>query len=162
MEDTKTTSLCHICYRHCVAERVTMPDGVYLKKTCVEHGESTHLLETDINFYNQLEYDKSGYSIPQGVMIEVTDKCNLNCPHCYHGPDNKTIDKPIEQILWQIENRFDASAGAVILAGAEPTVRKDLPELVERTKVLLKELNRPEDVCIIGLISQHLTKNWQF
>ena len=49
MEDTKTTSLCHICYRHCVAERVTMPDGVYLKKTCVEHGESTHLLETDIN-----------------------------------------------------------------------------------------------------------------
>ena len=57
MEDTKTTSLCHICYRHCVAERVTMPDGVYLKKTCVEHGESTHLLETDINFYNQLEYD---------------------------------------------------------------------------------------------------------
>ena len=110
MEDTKTTSLCHICYRHCVAERVTMPDGVYLKKTCVEHGESTHLLETDINFYNQLEYDKSGYSIPQGIMIEVTDKCNLNCPHCYHGPDNKTIDKPIEQILWQIENRFDASA----------------------------------------------------
>ena len=84
MQDTKTTSLCHICYRHCVAERVTMPDGVYLKKTCVDHGESTHLLETDINFYNQLEYDKSGYSIPQGVMIEVTDKCNLNCPHCYH------------------------------------------------------------------------------
>ena len=70
MEDTKTTSLCHICYRHCVAERVTMPDGVYLKKTCVEHGESTHLLETDINFYNQFIfkfnlllyiYDPKGY-----------------------------------------------------------------------------------------------------
>ena len=84
MQDTKTISLCHICYRHCEAERITTADGVYLNKTCVEHGSSSHLIETDINFYNSLDYDKSGYSIPQGVMIEVTDKCNLNCPHCYH------------------------------------------------------------------------------
>ena len=160
MEDTKTTSLCHICYRHCVAERITTDKGVFLNKTCEEHGTSTYLIESDIDFYNKLEYDKSGYSIPQGVMIEVTDKCNLNCPHCYHGPDNKTVDKPIEQILWQIENRFDASAGAVILAGAEPTVRKDLPELISRTKVLLKELKRPEDVCILTNGVKLADRNW--
>ena len=149
MQDTKTTSLCHICYRHCEAERVTKSDGVYLVKTCPEHGTSSYLVEQNIEFYNSLQYDKSGYSIPQGIMIEVTDKCNLNCPHCYHQPDNKTQDKPIEQILYQIEHRFNADAGAVILAGAEPTVRKDLPELIVQIKQLLKRLGRPEDVCIL-------------
>ena len=64
MQDTKTISLCHICYRHCEAERITTADGVYLNKTCVEHGSSSHLIETDINFYNSLDYDKAGYSIP--------------------------------------------------------------------------------------------------
>ena len=54
MQDTKTISLCHICYRHCEAERITTADGVYLNKTCVEHGSSSHLIETDINIYNSL------------------------------------------------------------------------------------------------------------
>jgi molybdenum cofactor biosynthesis enzyme MoaA len=149
MKDTKTISLCHECYRHCEAERITKSDGVYLIKTCPEHGTTSHLVEHDVDFYNQLHYDIAGYSIPQGIMIEVTDKCNLNCPHCYHKPDNKTVDKPINQILWQIENRVDPEAGAVILAGAEPTVRKDLPELILQIKSLLKKLKRPEDVCIL-------------
>jgi len=149
MQDTKTTSLCEICYRHCEAERITKSDGVHLIKHCPEHGTSDYLVEVDVDFYNNLMYDKTGYSIPQGIMIEVTDKCNLNCPHCYHKPDNKTQDKPIEQILWQIEHRFNPNAGAVILAGAEPTVRKDLPELIVQIKKLLKKLGRPEDVCIL-------------
>jgi molybdenum cofactor biosynthesis enzyme MoaA len=149
MQDTKTISLCHICYRHCEAERVTKSDGVYLIKQCPEHGVAKYLVEHDVEFYQSLMYDKSGYSIPQGIMVEVTDKCNLNCPHCYHKPDNKTQDKPIEQILYQIEHRFSAEAGAVILAGAEPTVRKDLPELIRQIKQLLKRLGRPEDVCIL-------------
>jgi hypothetical protein len=149
MEDTKTTSLCEICYRHCKAVRETRDSGVYLTKTCVEHGIKTIMVERDVKFYKELQYDVSGYSIPQGIMIEVTDKCNLNCPHCYHKPDNKQTDKPIEQILNQIEHKFHPAAGAVILAGAEPTVRKDLPELISQTKSLLKRLGRPEDVCIL-------------
>ena len=68
MEDTKTTSLCEICYRHCVAERVTKAEGVFLNKTCPVHGDSSYLIETDINFYKELTYDKAGYSIPQGTL----------------------------------------------------------------------------------------------
>jgi len=149
MEDIKTTSLCEICYRHVPAVRETRDSGVYLYKTCPEHGSQCIEIERDINFYQQLHYDTMGYSIPQGIMVEVTDKCNLNCPHCYHKPDNKHSDKPIDQILQQIETKFDANAGAVILAGAEPTVRKDLPELVRSIKKLLHELQRPTDVCIL-------------
>jgi molybdenum cofactor biosynthesis enzyme MoaA len=149
MEDIKTTSLCDICYRHCEAVRETRDSGVYLTKTCAEHGTQNIRIERDVEFYKQLHYDVSGYTIPHGIMVEVTDRCNLNCPHCYHKPDNKQADRPIEQILDQIEHRFHAESGAVILAGAEPTVRKDLPELIRQIKALLKRLNRPEDVCIL-------------
>jgi uncharacterized Fe-S cluster-containing radical SAM superfamily protein len=149
MEDTKTISLCDHCYRHCAAERVTRADGVYLVKTCEEHGEMQHMVERNIEFYQQLYYDVSGYSIPHGTMVEVTDRCNLNCPHCYHKPDNKLQDRSIESICKQIAEKFDAESGAVILAGAEPTVRKDLPKLIIQIKSLLKKLNRPEDVCIL-------------
>jgi len=149
MQDTKTISLCHICYRHCNAERVTKSDGVYLVKSCPEHGHSSHLIESNIDFYKQLSYNKEGYTIPDGVLIEITDKCNLNCPHCYHKPDNRTQDKPIEQICWQVENRLHPDAGVVILAGAEPTVRKDLPELITQIRSTLRKCNRKEDIAIL-------------
>jgi molybdenum cofactor biosynthesis enzyme MoaA len=149
MQDTKTISLCDHCYRHCTAERVTRADGVYLVKTCEEHGEMQHMVERDIEFYQQLHYDVEGYTIPHGIMVEVTDRCNLNCPHCYHKPDNKLLDRSIESICKQIEEKFHAESGAVILAGAEPTVRKDLPELIREIKKLLQRLGRPTDVCIL-------------
>lgn len=149
MEDINTISLCDHCYRHCTAKRITREDGVYLVKTCEEHGVIEHMIERDIEFYKKLHYDVSGYTIPHGIMVEVTDKCNLNCPHCYHKPNNKQTDRSIKQILTQIEERFHAESGAVILAGAEPTVRKDLPELISQIKALLKRLGRPEDVCIL-------------
>ena len=149
MEDIKTISLCHLCYRHCEAERITKIDGVYLTKTCPEHGVSSFLIEPDLSFYKSLNYCKDGYIIPDGVMIEVTDKCNLNCPHCYHKPNNKIKDKSIEKILLQVENRLHDEAGSVILAGAEPTARKDLPYLITELKKKLKQLKRKEDIAIL-------------
>ena len=59
MQDTKTTSLCEICYRHCEAERITKPDGIHLIKHCPEHGTSDYLVEIDTEFYNNLVYDKT-------------------------------------------------------------------------------------------------------
>jgi MoaA/NifB/PqqE/SkfB family radical SAM enzyme len=153
MNDTKTLSLCHICYKHIPAERITKGDAVYLIKTCPEHGRMEYMVEHDVEFYNKLGYDRQGYSIPQGIMIEVTDRCNLNCPHCYHEPDNKIVDRPIDSILNQIKNLkslhpFDTNA--IILSGAEPTVRKDLPELIEAICKLIKDLDKgQQDVCIL-------------
>ena len=150
MNDTKTLSLCHICYKHIPAERITKNNAVYLIKTCPEHGRMEYKVEHDVEFYNNLEYDREGYSIPQGILIEVTDRCNLNCPHCYHEPDNKVVDRSINSILKQIEENVHPRTGAVILAGAEPTVRKDLPELVEAICKQIKDLNRDhQDVCIL-------------
>ena len=68
-----------ICYRHCVAERVTKEEGIFPNKTCPVHGESSYPIETDKNFYKQLGYDLTGYSIFQGIMIEALIVLN-QCP----------------------------------------------------------------------------------
>ena len=144
-----TTSLCEQCYRHVPAEKFERDGSVWMKKTCPVHGESEYMIERDAEFYNSLEFDPYGYDVPSGIMVEVTDRCNLKCPHCYHEPESATTDKPVDLILAQIESWPD-DAGSVILAGAEPTVRKDLPELIKRVADLQQKLGRShQDITIL-------------
>jgi len=124
-------SLCEICYRHVSAEKFVRDGSVWMKKTCPEHGHTEYLIERDEEFYNSLNYDPDGYLAPCGIMIEVTDRCNLKCSHCYHEPENASTDKPIDLLMAQLES-WPKETGSVILAGAEPTLRKDLPELLRQ------------------------------
>jgi len=126
-----TSSLCEHCYRHIPAETFERDNAVWMSKTCPEHGYSEYIIERDVNFYNSLVYDPDGICPPCGIMIEVTDRCNLKCPHCYHEPENATTDKPIDLIISQLAS-WPEESGSVILAGAEPTLRKDLPDLMRR------------------------------
>lgn len=144
-----TVSLCEHCYRHVPAEKFERDGSVWMKKVCPEHGISEYMIERDADFYNSLEFDPYGYDVPSGIMIEVTDRCNLKCPHCYHEPESATTDKPVGLILSQIESWPD-DAGSVILAGAEPTIRKDLPELIKSVADLQQKLGRShQDITIL-------------
>jgi molybdenum cofactor biosynthesis enzyme MoaA len=145
----ETVSLCEHCYRHVPAEKFVRDGSVWMKKTCPEHGVSEYMIERDAEFYHGLEFDPYGYDVPSGIMVEVTDRCNLKCPHCYHEPESATTDKPVDLILSQIESWPD-DAGSVILAGAEPTIRKDLPALIEQVVKLQQKLGRShQDVTIL-------------
>lgn len=145
----ETVSLCEHCYRHVPAEKFERDGSVWMKKTCPEHGTSEYMIECDADFYKSLVFDPYGYDVPSGIMIEVTDRCNLKCPHCYHEPESATTDKPIGLILAQVES-WPSNAGSVILAGAEPTIRKDLPELIKSVADLQQKLGRQEqDITIL-------------
>ena len=156
----ETVSLCEHCYRHVPAEKFVRDGSVWMKKTCPEHGVSEYMIERDAEFYHSLEFDPYGYDVPSGIMVEVTDRCNLKCPHCYHEPESATTDKPIDLILSQIESWPD-DAGSVILAGAEPTIRKDLPRLIERVVKLQEDLGRShQDVTILTNGVRFADKSW--
>ena len=155
-----TTSLCEVCYRHVPAEKFERDGGIWMKKTCPVHGDTEYMIERDAEFYHSLEFDPYGYDVPSGIMIEVTDRCNLACPHCYHEPENASTDKPIDLILSQIES-WPADAGSVILAGAEPTLRKDLPELISKIIELQVRLDRMhQDVTILTNGVRFADKAW--
>jgi MoaA/NifB/PqqE/SkfB family radical SAM enzyme len=103
-----------------------------MKKQCPEHGNIDSVVEIDTEFYYSLQHDQELF--PQAVLFEVTDKCQLTCPHCYHLPDNKNIDRPIDQIVEQMK-MFPEDCFP-FFAGAEPTLRKDFVNLIAQTKKL--------------------------
>lgn len=122
----KTTSLCNECYRHIPGNVVEQDNQIVLIKRCPEHGEQRSVVETDTEFYYSLEHHSydSGYNM---ILFDVTDRCQLNCPHCYHLPDNKIKDTPIDQVVAQVAAL--PHDWRPMMAGAEPTMRKDFVEL---------------------------------
>lgn len=129
---SNTLSICEHCYRHVPAVRFERDNSIWLGKTCKEHGYLEHLVEPDAKFYLDYVYPKRPL---EAYFIEVTNRCNLTCPHCYQIPDNTSKDLPIDYILQTIKSWPD-DGYTISLAGAEPTVRKDLPELITAIQAL--------------------------
>lgn len=127
-----TVSLCDHCYRHIPAVVYEHDNKILMKKRCPQHGDIDSVVEIDTEFYYSLHHAQELF--PQAVLFEVTDKCQLKCPHCYHLPDNKNVDRPIDQIIEQMK-MFPKDCFP-FFAGAEPTLRKDFISLIEQTKKL--------------------------
>lgn len=123
-----TVSLCHVCYQHIPAYTYTLKNQLWLVKQCRLHGVSHHMIERDHKFIQNLS-EGAEFLTDTTVLVEVSDRCNLDCPHCYHMPDNKVLDGPRDQIIEQIASFYQPGMD-VILTGAEATLRKDFPELI--------------------------------
>jgi hypothetical protein len=97
-----------------------------MAKRCPTHGEMISVVEVDPAFYYSLEHHRDIESFNQ-VLFEASDRCQLECPHCYHLPDNKIQDRSIQDILEQLK-QFPRDS-APMLAGAEATLRPDFVDL---------------------------------
>ena len=125
-----TVSLCQHCHYHVPAYRYELNNKIYLCKHCIFHGISHHPIENDAEFYHNMDYDKTTiWNFDRYILTEVTDRCNLECPHCYHLPHNKIKDVPMDVILQRIRE-YPELITDIILAGAESSLRKDIHELV--------------------------------
>jgi uncharacterized radical SAM superfamily Fe-S cluster-containing enzyme len=78
------------------------------------------------------------------LLLNVTERCNFKCPTCYASAlspdapgehDGPTIDE-IEHTVKTVIAREGGKLGVLMLSGGEPTVRKDLPEIIERVTPL--------------------------
>ena len=58
-----------------------------------------------------------------------TYQCNLHCHYCYHKPDNKNLT--IQEIKSTAEVLKAMGISSFLIHGGEPTLRKDLPKIVE-------------------------------
>ncbi|KKL69989.1 hypothetical protein LCGC14_2109390 [marine sediment metagenome] len=80
------------------------------------------------NFTNQ--------RIPYSAQIELTLHCNGECPFCsIHSLPGSDIgtDMSTEQIKYLIDEIANLGVLALSFTGGEPTLRKDLPELIYHT-----------------------------
>jgi len=99
--------------------------GPFLNSATTLESISEHLLtELDV---------RSGFHLntPPLVWLELTRRCNLNCPHCYiqGGParDNEMATDEFHAIIDQMA---DMGVWAVAFTGGEPTLHPDFVDLV--------------------------------
>ena len=117
-----TVSVCNECYRHIPGVVFERDDQIWLTKKCQDHGVMEEVVEPDIEFYYSLSRPRIRHI--DMIMFEATDKCQLNCPHCYHLPDNTSIDPSLGALLEKVNN-YPKLFSPIIL-GAEATLHKDI------------------------------------
>jgi hypothetical protein len=123
-----TVSLCHHCHQHIPAYTYHKNNELWMVKQCRMHGISHHMIERDYAFISQLGHGDN-HRNDDIVLIEVSDRCNVDCPHCYHIPDNTIPDKSIADIVNQLRG-FYRPGMDFCLTGAEASLRKDFPKLI--------------------------------
>lgn len=124
----KTKSICPKCFKEINALVYQENNKVYMKKECFKHGKWAVVLEKDARFYTRLmnhDIKKDGTS-PARLVLPVSHECNLNCSICYLPYKNKELSSKV------LKRMIDSFEGNLInLSGGEPTLRRDLPELIK-------------------------------
>jgi len=105
-----TNAICSTCLRKVEAMVIEQDSRIYLDKRCPEHGHERVLIATDAEYWRLMRRTvkpgqvpkrfntKVEYSCPMDcglcpgheqhsclTVVEITDRCNLECPVCYAG-----------------------------------------------------------------------------
>ncbi len=147
-------SLCPYCLEKITGQKIQYEDGVYMEKSCEEHGFFKTLIwegndykswsmnekfkTPDVNSEAQkgCPYDCGICSEHRQetccVLMEVTSRCNLNCPICFASSnENQKKDMSIEEINEYYDYLLECGGPYNIqLSGGEPTLRDDLDEII--------------------------------
>lgn len=73
-----------------------------------------------------------GRSRPMMAMVEITNRCNMDCPVCFSDANNPAHDVPFDEVRRRLE-RLLAVTGTPVpiqISGGEPTIHQDLPEII--------------------------------
>ncbi len=162
----ETESLCPECFKVLTATVYEKDGKVYMEKTCLEHGRFNELVWSDYKQYSRAEkYRRVGEGLTNprtqtskgcpndcGIcpnhkshtglaIIDVTNRCNLRCPVCFAnaaaaGYVYEPTTEQIRSMLQNLRQNSPVPANALQFSGGEPTVRDDLPSLVEMAKEL--------------------------
>jgi len=156
-----TSSICPECHKVLRARLVGKDGQVMMVKSCPEHGTYEDLYWSDIEQWNHargysvvgdgLENPRTeisrGCPYDCGIcpnhksqtilaIIDVTNNCNLKCPICFANAAaaGYLYQPTLDQIRGMIDNLASnrpVSVKALQLSGGEPTLRDDLPEIVD-------------------------------
>lgn len=162
-----TQSICPVCTQVIDAQVYEEQHRVFMSKRCPSHGAFRELLSSDVEFFLRMRNahrdsplpirDPGGrdhmdcpmgcglcsrhLSSPVMVNIDLTNRCNLNCPICFANANaagrvcELTLDQ-ITRILENVASIQPCRPSCVQFAGGEPTVHRDFVEAVRRAKSL--------------------------
>jgi hypothetical protein len=157
---TTTQSICPAC-RSLIPAVIFASEGkVYMRKNCPTHGESVSLISSDEKMYQEsfaynipgklhlIRNFSSEYTgncpfdcgiCPShlqhtcAAFLEVTNRCNLNCPVCYMDANaGPAVVPSLQEVTARLKQLLscETSPPSLNITGGEPTTRKDLVALV--------------------------------
>lgn len=141
-----THSPCPECGTILETEIVRRGARLYMRKVCPEHGEFDILFKKDYRFYKNVSSivsqtepyepeESPSCQVPLDkariISIDLTERCDMECPVCFTNANSRPSPEPsLEEIL---EGLAPLTPGRheITLMGGEPTLRKDLAEIIE-------------------------------
>jgi MoaA/NifB/PqqE/SkfB family radical SAM enzyme len=157
----QTISLCPICKKEISADIIEEYGSIFLEKECRRDGKYKVMLAKHgwyykglTDFYNKLHSRSSRVNRYRMRVLFLTSSCNLICPICFIGGNNKkhipeTSLDFIKAELRKIKNR----RMVIRLSGGEPTLRRDLFEIIK----LIKQSGNIPQLFTNGLMLQELS-----
>ena len=159
----ETESVCPICLRTLPARRELRGDQGWLVKDCPEHGRFETVFwrgSPDIRTWSRPKSPYRGGPRRIGgakgcpwdcglcarhnqrtctALVEITARCDLGCPVCFAssrtGDPPGPADPDRADLLTVLKRIWDQTGGCNLqFSGGEPTMRADLPELVEAAR----------------------------
>jgi hypothetical protein len=146
--------LCNQCKARVPAEFFNRQGQVWIRKDCPTCGPNEALVSSDAtvwqakrDLWHYVPTDRVACSLncdqcrvdhkPNIVFLDVTNRCNMNCPICIATIRDMGFDfhpplEYFEKIFAEI-SRFDPPP-VVQLFGGEPTLREDLLEIISMAK----------------------------
>jgi len=74
-----------------------------------------------------------GHSVPWAILIDPTERCNLNCIGCWAGDYQRTVELDFETLDRVMTEGEELGIYFTLMSGGEPTVRKkDIIKLAEK------------------------------
>ena len=156
----ETESLCPVCLGRIPARIVAENSKVYMEKSCLQHGnykviiwrnDAEHYLKwsefagerVPIGPNNRLTERDRGCPYDCGLcpehkqdtsmaVIMTTNKCNLYCPVCFTCSNELPVYEPTLDTIKKMYQFVLDTCGTypIELCGGEPTLRDDLPQII--------------------------------
>jgi len=140
-----TTSLCPDCLEPVPGRYEERDGGVFLARECPDHGSTSRQVwgsldhwEWAADFGPDPEHDGGDLTVDPDhaclAVVEVTDDCNLSCSYCFASSGPGGAHRSTGEIEALLDTVAAAGGRPIQFSGGEPTVRDDLPDLVERAR----------------------------
>jgi len=157
-------STCNSCGRLVPAQPAERDGQVFLVKSCPECGTSDTLISGDAERYRKkrrfdtpFDYQSCllncvgcKHKKPNIVFVDITNRCNLNCPICINNTPSMgfLFEPPLDYFdrVFRHYAAFDPRP-SIQLFGGEPTVRDDLFDIIR----LARSYGLPTRVVTNGL-----------
>lgn len=94
-----------------------------------------------------------GIHSPDNLTIMVTGDCQCNCEHCLAYKMNRGEELSKNEIFDVIDQALELGVSQITFEGGEPTLRKDLPELIEH-------VDKSKATSMVVTNGQYLTKDY--